>query len=333
MLVLTGLLFIPIRGGFTVASMNTGQVYFSTDQRLNHAAINPVFSLMESLSKQKNFAAQYRFMPADEAARWMIRLTDPAVGFSTGAAVEELASADRLDRPRETDSVTLAAAIPALPADSLRLLNETRPDILFIILESFSSKLMRGLDGERPDVAVCIDSIAREGVLFTNFYANSVRTDKGLVSILSGYPAQPTTSIMKYPHKSQSLPSISRSLNRAGYTSHYYYGGDADFTNMRSYLKSAGFMSIVSDVDFPLSQRLSKWGAHDHLVFRRLLDDLTAEAEVYAAQASVASVTPSSAGSGDVSSAAPAAPVSGSCRRRAATNPSRCLTVVWRTTA
>ncbi|MDE7103380.1 MAG: LTA synthase family protein, partial [Bacteroidales bacterium] len=30
LLVLTGALFIPIRGGFTVASMNTGHVYFST---------------------------------------------------------------------------------------------------------------------------------------------------------------------------------------------------------------------------------------------------------------------------------------------------------------
>lgn len=58
MLVATGLLFIPIRGGFTVSTMNTGKVYFSDNQRLNHAAINPAFSLMESLSKQKDFGAQ-----------------------------------------------------------------------------------------------------------------------------------------------------------------------------------------------------------------------------------------------------------------------------------
>ena len=38
--------------------MNTGKVYFSTNQRLNHAAINPAFSLMESLSKQKDFGKQ-----------------------------------------------------------------------------------------------------------------------------------------------------------------------------------------------------------------------------------------------------------------------------------
>ena len=76
LLLLTGLLFIPIRGGFTVSTMNTGKVYFSTDQRLNHAAINPAFSLMESLSKQKDFGSQYRFMEADAADRIFSGLTD-----------------------------------------------------------------------------------------------------------------------------------------------------------------------------------------------------------------------------------------------------------------
>lgn len=259
LLVLTGLLFIPIRGGFSVASMNTGHVYFSTDQRLNHAAINPAFSLMESLSKQKNFAEQYRFMPADEAARQMSRLIDPAV--------------------RDPKIVA--------PADTLWNLSAApRPDILIIVLESFSAHLMGSLGGE--PVAVNLDSLAAEGVLFTNFYANGTRTDKGLVAILSGYPAQPTTSIMKYPRKSQSLPGLARSLGQAGYEAHYYYGGDVNFTNMQSYLRASGFSTIVSDVDFPLTQQLSKWGVHDHLVFRRLLDDLTAEAEGESAPAATA---------------------------------------------
>ncbi len=55
LLLMTGLSVIPIRGGFTVSTMNVGKVYFSTQQRLNHAAINPAFSLMESLAKQKDF--------------------------------------------------------------------------------------------------------------------------------------------------------------------------------------------------------------------------------------------------------------------------------------
>lgn len=250
MLLLTGLLFIPIRGGFTVSTMNTGKVYFSSNQRLNHAAINPAFSLMESLSKQKDFGKQYRFMEAAQADELIKNLVDPSVLDST-----------------------------AMVPDTLRttLFKTERPNVIFVILESFSSRLMTTLGGE-PDIAVQMDSLAKEGVLFTNFYANSFRTDRGLVAILSGYPAQPTTSIMKYPRKTQNLPAIAGSLRDAGYRTKYYYGGDADFTNMRSYLMSSGFENIISDQDFPVSERLSKWGAHDHLVFNRLLEDMKAEA-------------------------------------------------------
>ena len=255
LLLLTGLLFIPIRGGFTVSTMNVGKVYFSSNQKLNHAAINPAFSLMESLSKQKDFGSQYRFMEASEADKIFKDLIDPAVSGETVSVADSLRQS----------------------ADSLHtLFNTKRPDVLFVILESFSSKLMTSLGGE-PNIAVNLDSLSKEGVLFTNFYANSFRTDRGLVAILSGYPAQPTTSIMKYPRKTQSIPAIAGSLKKEGYATKYYYGGDADFTNMRSYLISSGFENIISDQDFPVSERLSKWGAHDELVFKRLLEDLETE--------------------------------------------------------
>lgn len=256
LLLLTALLFIPIRGGFTVSTMNTGKAYFSPNQRLNHAAINPAFSLMESMAKQKDFSKQYRFMEAEEADRIFAGLTDPAVRRGDEAV------ADTLLQPAEPQHA---------------LFTTSRPDVLFVILESFSSRLMTTLGGE-PDIAVCMDSLSSEGVLFTHLYANSFRTDRGLVAILSGYPVQPTTSIMKYPRKTQSLPAIAGSLRKAGYATQYYYGGDADFTNMRSYLMSSGFEEIVSDRDFPVSDRLSKWGVHDHLLFARLLDDLKSEA-------------------------------------------------------
>jgi len=131
--------------------------------------------------------------------------------------------------------------------------------------------------GGLPDVAVRLNGLCKEGILFSNFYANSFRTDRGLVSIFSGYPGQPTTSIMKYTRKCQSLPSIPKSLKKAGYNLEYYYGGDADFTNMRSYLISMGIDKIISDKDFPLKDRMNKWGAPDHVVFNRVASDISKE--------------------------------------------------------
>ena len=233
-------LFIPIRGGFSVSTMNVGKVYFSSDISLNHAAINPVFSFMTSLSKESDFKKQYRFL-SDEEASGIFALLEGGGNYQ--------------------------------PDDSTRWINADRPDILLIILESFSGAAMDSLYAEAPTgVMPNLTQLAKEGVFFTNFYANSFRTDRGLVSVLSGYPAQPTTSIMKYPSKSQSLPSIARSLGKEGYESQFLYGGDADFTNMRSYFISTGYRSIVSDQNFPLTERLSKWGANDEVTFRKFAD-------------------------------------------------------------
>ena len=64
-----------------------------------------------------------------------------------------------------------------------------------------------------------------------------------------------------------------------GYDIQFLYGGDADFTNMRSYFISSGFQSIVSDKDFPVSDLLSKWGANDGTTFIRFSESDTKSTE------------------------------------------------------
>lgn len=246
LLLLTGLLFLPIRGGITVSTMNTGQAYYSQNAYLNHSAVNPLFSLLESITHQEDFASQYRFMKDKEADKIFATMTS---------------TSDKNTYP---------------------LLNEATfkkgtPDILIVIMESFASDIMPSM-GSYKDVAVCLDSIAQQSILFTRFYANSFRTDRGMVSILSGYPAQPTTSIMRYPRKTSQLPSIARNLAKyKNYKTTYYYGGDADFCNMRSYLVSQGYQHIISDANFPIEDKLSKWGVPDHILAAKMMEDIKAQ--------------------------------------------------------
>ncbi len=234
----TALLFIPIRGGFSVSTMNVGKVYFSEEMPLNHAAINPCFSLLESLLRSSDFSSLYRFMPDDEAAEIFTRMVDMPV-------------------------------IDPIPS----LFKTNRPNVVMVFLESFMSAVVEPLGGEKG-ITPHLSRRCAEGILFTNLYANSFRTDRGIVSVLSGYPAQPTTSIMKYPQKSQTLPSVSRSLRTVGYSTRYYYGGDADFTNMRSYLMGQGIQEIISQDDFPTTNRTTNWGVPDHFLFDRAAGDL-----------------------------------------------------------
>lgn len=224
LLLITGGLFIPIRGGFTVSTMNLSAVYYSQNQLLNHAAINPMFSFMYSATHQNNFSSQFRFYDAETADKIFETLIDKPV-------------------------------VDSIP----QLFTTQRPNIYLVIMESFSSHLMSSLGGMAP-IAVNMNEIAKEGILFTNCFANGYRTDRALPAIISAYPAQPTTSIMKDVTKTDNLPSIPCALKDVGYNMTYYYGGDANFTNMNAFLVSAGFDRIISDKDFPLEDKLSKWG-------------------------------------------------------------------------
>lgn len=240
-LLATAALILPIRGGITTSTMNIGRVYFSPVQQMNHAAINPVFSLIHSFINTAQVEKQYRFMDDKQASKLFNALLDKTTTVGDSAVY--------------------------------RVLKTERPNVIVVILESFSSKIMKTMGG-LPHVAVNMDRYAQEGILFTNFYANSFRTDRGLASIIAGYPAQPTMSIMKYTDKTESLPMFPKVMQKAGYDLQYYYGGDADFTNMRSFLTTAGFERIVADKDFDVRLRLSKWGVHDEYVFDRALADI-----------------------------------------------------------
>lgn len=246
-LFLAGLLFIPIRGGVTTSTANVGMVYFSNNQFLNHSAINPCFSLLASLSKQQDFAAQFDFFPEEERKE----------------IFEEL-----LNRfPQEFDKENQKKCTND---SGLIQLHEEKPNILIILTESFSANAL----DPTQDIMPNYNRLRNEGIFFSNLYANSFRTDRGIVATLNGYLAQPTTSIMKYPAKSQTLPSIAKVLTANGYVADMLYGGDINFTNMQSYFYSSGYSRITADRDFPITSRLSKWGANDDITFRHLYKEI-----------------------------------------------------------
>ena len=243
LLLLTAAMIIPIRGGFSTGTNHTGSVYFSPDIKLNHAAVNPAFCFFESVSHQKqDLSTMYRFMEDKDAEKIF-------QGMIKTSNSEEL----------------------RVKSEELKTENLKR-NILLIILESFSDSIMH-IPGATPQ----INKLSTEGLYFPNFYASSTRTDRALASILSGVPAQPTMTILDVPRISNSLPSLASSLKRRGYTTHFYYGGDTNYSNMQSYLMATGFQEVTSETDFPAKERICKWGAPDEYVYNRLLNDIKEE--------------------------------------------------------
>ncbi len=243
-LFLVAVLFLPIRGGLQQIPINQSDVYFSEKMFANHAAVNVPWNVMHSLfNKNLDKTNPYQYLPANEAKRLIDSLY------------------------RQQPIVT-------------GLITTSRPNIIFIILESYTSKLVGCLGGE-PGVTPHLDSIAAEGMLFTNIYASGDRSEKGLVALLSGFPTQTTTSIIFDPAKTQRLPQLQKTLEQKTYHSSYYYGGELEFANIKSYLLNAGFQKLVSKKDFSSKDYNSKWGVHDHVLLNKFQYDLTKEPQPF----------------------------------------------------
>jgi phosphoglycerol transferase MdoB-like AlkP superfamily enzyme len=243
LLILTGSMILPIRGGIGIAPMNTGMVYFSENKFANHAAINVIWNVMNSLVYRKNTERSYNFMDNSKAEKITYDLNKAHM-------------------------------------KSTQVVIKKTPNVVLIILESFSSKVT-GAVGGKWDATPRFDQLAKEGLLFTNFYANGDRSDKGILSILSGYPGQPTTSIIKDPAKTQSLPSLFSSFKSLSYKTSFYYGGDIDFANMRSYFLNSGTEYIITVDNFSFDLNDSKWGVHDEHLFDYLYNDLMKNEQPY----------------------------------------------------
>lgn len=239
MLLLGGVLFIIIRGGVTESTSNIGQVYFSNEPFLNHSAVNPDFSLLSSMGKSQNFASEFNFFDEEKRA----------------------ALFDGLYPTTDGDSI-------------IQVLNTKRPNILIILMEGFGGAFVEPLGG-LPDVTPHFNRLSKEGIFFTNCYANSFRTDRGTVCTFSGYLGLPTASVMKIPAKSRTLPAIAEGLSKAGYKTDFLYGGDINFTNMKSYLLSTGYQRLTANTDFSLAEQTSNaWGVNDDITFEYLYNQL-----------------------------------------------------------
>ena len=192
---------------------------------------------------------------------------NPVFSFFYSMA-HQLEDFDQYQFLEPVECVALTAGVyttESLHSDTL--LNTERPNILIILLESAGEQFAAAMPH--------LQELKKEGICFSRCYANSWRTDRGTLCTLSGYPSFPGLSVMKIPEKSRKMPSIAKTLKQEGYASSFLYGGDINFTNMRSYLFSTGWDSLMSKDDYSLSeQHTGQWGVRDDITFATLFSKI-----------------------------------------------------------
>ena len=240
LLLFTGALIIPVRGGLQLAPLNQSGVYFSTYNFANHAAINASWNFLHGvLSKGSSGKNPYVYLTADRVQP----VTDSL--YRQGTGMEKW----------------------------IRTTEKTPVNVLVIVWESFTEKAIHAnINGQ--EVTPCFNRLKKEGLFFSNVYASGDRTYKGVPAILSGYPAMPNTTIIHSPAKAEKLYTLPGLFKEHGYEAGFYYGGEPEFANIKSYLLHAGFDPITGKGSFAKKDMNSKWGAHDGVVMERMMKEL-----------------------------------------------------------
>jgi phosphoglycerol transferase MdoB-like AlkP superfamily enzyme len=231
-------LFLAIRGGWQLTPINQSMAYFSNNIVLNHAAVNTEWNLIQDVINNKfDNENPYKYYEKYEAKK-------------------------------------IVSALFKKPSQStVKVLKSERPNIVLIVLESFTAELVGSLGGEQG-VTPNIDNLAAEGILFEQVYAAAGRTDKGITATISGFPAQAIRSIIKQNAKHEKLPGIAQELALNSYSTSFYYGGESEFFNIKSYILSHGYKTLVDKHSFLSKDMNSKWGTYDEKVFSKQMKDM-----------------------------------------------------------
>lgn len=228
-IITTASIFIGIRGGFQDKPINRHWVYYSKYAALNNASMNSFWNLLDVVFNMESNENPYKYYTAEVAEK----------------EVKEMFSKNI---QKDSSFITV-----------------NRPNIVLVLLESWSADAIECMGGEKG-ITPGFDSLARQGILFTNFYASGFRTEQGIVALLCGFPAQPQTTIIRKFGKFEQLTNFVKIISANGYHSSYYYTGDLEFANTESFLKVSGFDVIYGEKNFEAKRR-TRWGAYDEELF------------------------------------------------------------------
>ena len=234
-----------IRGGLQDSPINQSMSYFSSKQILNQSALNTEWNLFDNIFE--NLKA----------------IHNPYLYF-------EPKFADSLSRSLYKDKSDT----------TLHILTTNRPNIVIFQLESFTADVIESLGGDK---GVCphFEEFIKSGVLCDSIYSAGDRTDKGIIAILSGFPSQAVRTIITDNAKQEKLPALPQTLISAGYHTSFFYGGEVEYMNFKSYMLTHKIEHITSEDSFEHRFIDTKWGVDDGKLFETHVDYLNKEGQPF----------------------------------------------------
>lgn len=143
-----------------------------------------------------------------------------------------------------------------------------KPNIVLIIMESFSKAYVGTLTGGPYSHTPYFDTLLTKGSYCKNAFANGRRSSQGLVALTSGIPALMTEPFMYSCFSGNRIDGVPKLVSNEGYRTAFFNGSPKDLLGWDEYINQTGFQRYYSMEDYTDQSHFDgNWGIYDHHMF------------------------------------------------------------------
>lgn len=152
--------------------------------------------------------------------------------------------------------------------DSLRAGIDEKPNVVILILESFSQEHIGALNKnigshDYAGFTPFLDSLIGQSMVFNGF-SNGKRSIEGIPAILAGLPTLMNRDFITSVYAGNRFNSLSGLLKQEGYSTSFFHGGSNGTMGFDAFMRSAGFEKYYGRTEYANEADYDgKWGIWD----------------------------------------------------------------------
>lgn len=231
-----------------------GDAYTTDSPFANQLGLNGTLSLIDAWRNVKNRSTVWKATMEPQVAENLVRtmLLTPS---------DKLVEADK--------AVIRRDYIPNI-AKQLQVKN-----VVVILMESFAGRYVGAL-GNPDQITPNFDKLAKEGLLFTQFFSNGTHTHQGMFATMACFPNLPAfETLMQEPEGNNKFSGLPQLLSKRDFNDVYVYNGDFQWDNQSGFFSNQGMTTFIGRNDFvnPVFSDPT-WGVSDQDMFSRGNEEL-----------------------------------------------------------
>jgi phosphoglycerol transferase MdoB-like AlkP superfamily enzyme len=156
-----------------------------------------------------------------------------------------------------------------------------KKNIVILILESYSKEFV-GFYNNGNGYTPFLDSLMQYGLVFNNAYANGLKSIEALPAITASIPTLMNNPFITSQYAQNKFGSLASLLNKEGYNTSFYHGGNRGTMGFYSFSKKAGFTDYFGMEEYDNNFDFDGiWGIYDEPFMQYFYEGLNQKKEPF----------------------------------------------------